>query len=85
MHQDNKKEDQEKGNALPIEPAITETENDADDAIHQQTDEIPAAPATADIDELVHQHPSAPVDDPTKEIDPDDRVHEADKSSFGSE
>ena len=72
---------------LPAESTLEQTEKDVDDVVHQKPESVPAAAAERDADELVHQQPSTPVADadPSKETDPDERVHDTDDASFGSE
>ena len=70
---------------LPAESTLEQTEKDVDDEVHQKSESVPAAAVERDADELVHQQPSKPVEDPSKETDPDERVHDTDDASFGSE
>ena len=70
---------------LPAESTLEQTEKDVDDVVHQKPESVPAAAAERDADELVHQQPSKAVADPSKETDPDERVHDTDDASFGSE
>ena len=85
MHHDKQDEDLQTGKPLPVEPKIIKTEKDADEQVHQQKSDVPLPTGEQDIDQLVHQHPSPTEVDPMKETDPDERVHDADQASFGSE
>lgn len=85
MQNDQQDKDLQNNKPLPTESALAQTEKDVDDQVHQKPESAPAAAAEKDMDELVHQQPSKPVADPLKETDPDERVHDTDDASFGSE